>query len=1285
MTLTKRLSVRLLGSLEVRFGDAPIEFPSRKAATLFAYLAHNRQISHSRGKLADLLWPDADESSARRNLSTTLWRVRLALRDVSKVRLQTKGEVVSLECLDDGLDVDAESFRALIAPGEVTDEQRLHSLIHAEELYKGDFLRDLDCLWCEEDRRYYSALYHDLLSSIVEAQFKRGEYASSIAHLQRLLDVDPLSEEANTKLMLAYHLTGKRATALAQFDRFKAQLSADLGVEPSQPIVELWRNLKRQSDSSAPPAELKRSALPTDPPWLEIQMVGRESEVSSIVPILADMTARLSICVITGVAGVGKSRLAAALGEEAELRGYEILRGRCPDLETSLPYQVLVQALWPRIQRHISIRSPLAEVIRRLVAAVSPQVLPTAPQDGGRLSDSALVSELLLGLLTEPPAGRGTLVILEDLHRIDRASEALLANLVDRTQNGRLILVATVRDDEPSATEVVRRLSPPAMVVPLQPLERTSTDRLAAVLLGVSVIPHQLSEILWTTTAGVPLFVLELLKYLSDRGFLHTDANQGTRIDSTAIASLGPTLPKRVVEVLRSRVEGLGSSAREILMCSAVIGTEVPYGELEGMLGLPLDQLSEGIELLLERRLLAEGEGGLRFSHDIVRGAVLSAVPKDKRRELHMRAAEILERRGGQAQALVWHFEEAGDYIRASQYSEVAGDAARGLHANADALRWYTASLARWGGRGRKGAVVERRRARLLLKRQAVLDLMGDRRGQAQDVREALRLAVRWGGPTLKAEAYYHHSRLLCRENRNDEALSAADRAIRLYRRLRDTHGEATAAESLGLVYMNVRDPRGASSAFKQARSLFQRAGDIGGEARALVHLGTLLVLDGKGTQSLRYLDRAERMLSLLGDEHSLAGAVLQKGVLHRDMGQLRVSEALLSAGISLMQEIGDRIGEARGLSQLSFTHVAMGHLREAMHEARRALRMACLANDTRARIVFLNNAAYGAFRCVGDFRRAELYIGQTVRLARESSRQENLANYYDSMAAVLLDKDEPREALRWARQSRMAFRAWRGHFKFLSPQINFRVGVCHYELGEYGRAVAHLERAAAAWKSEGDKGLRILALSFVAAAHCHEGRRAQATRSARETERLLQSVDGVEQLQCVHWNQFNTFRRLGFGAAAKRSLRRAYVALLQQSTDLRGRHRRQFLYGVKKNREILAEVGRVFEASIDLFDATRRKTISVHPLAVLGAFDNAHERRKVVAEYVAAGVLTQQEMALRLGVSERTIRSDVAFLKTAPRSTSTYLSHEVSNSGSRVKTRAHAGWKRGAPKSEAT
>jgi FixJ family two-component response regulator len=106
-------------------------------------------------------------------------------------------------------------------------------------------------------------------------------------------------------------------------------------------------------------------------------------------------------------------------------------------------------------------------------------------------------------------------------------------------------------------------------------------------------------------------------------------------------------------------------------------------------------------------------------------------------------------------------------------------------------------------------------------------------------------------------------------------------------------------------------------------------------------------------------------------------------------------------------------------------------------------------------------------------------------------------------------------------------------------------------------------------------------------------------------------------------------------------------VSLLQQSSGLKGRYRRRFLYGVNRNTRILEEVDRAFGASVGIDEATRQVAVSMHPLAALGTFDNVEERRKAVAQYLAAGML-QREIALRLGVSERTIRGDVAFLRTA-------------------------------------
>jgi tetratricopeptide (TPR) repeat protein len=405
-------------------------------------------------------------------------------------------------------------------------------------------------------------------------------------------------------------------------------------------------------------------------------------------------------------------------------------------------------------------------------------------------------------------------------------------------------------------------------------------------------------------------------------------------------------------------------------------------------------------------------------------------------------------------------------------------------------------------------------------------------------------------------------------------------------------------------------------------------------------------IVEGETPLNLPPPAQFQASLQVLDDKRSLAGAILQRGVLKRCFGQLRASETLLTTGISIMREVGDRIGEARGLSQLANTHAAMGRVRDAIHEARRALKSAEAAGDTRALIVFLNNAAYGPFRSAGDFQRAERFVNRAIRLVGESGHDENLANYCDTMAAILLSKGEPKEAFRWALQSQVHFRAWKGRFRFLGAHIDFRLGMCHFELGDYRKALKLLSRAATAWEREQEMELRICALSMLARIHAAESRFSKAMAYAREVEGLIRRVDGVDSLQSIHWNQYVTFRTVGSHATAKRSLRRAYLSLVQQSQNLKGGYRRRFLHAVKINKEIQTEFERINPAGIESAMVDGSGAIHVHPLSVLGMLDDIDERRRVVSEYVRGGQLTQREMAFRLGVSVRTIRNDVASLK---------------------------------------
>ena len=576
-----RVTVHLFGGVDVSAEGVSIIFPSRKATTLFAYLTLHRGRQLSRARLADLLWEEADEGSGRRNLSTTLWRVRTAFKESDGVKIVAADDTLALACDSKVLDVDVERFNGLIAERNGSDEERLSALQAAEGLYKGDLLEGYDTPWVEEDRRYYAACYRDVLQSISALLLESDDYESCIQYLEKLLRCDPLSDETTSKLMLAYHLTGRRSTALALYDRFKSILNSELGQLPSEATTELWNRVRKQANWVAPGIDSNRTSQRSDFHVGELPLVGREKELGMLVSLLNTSVETPTVCAITGDGGVGKTRLASALSEEAAMRGYEVLQGRCPDLQSPPPYQVFVQALWPRIERHLNTQGPLSRIVERLATTVAPQDAESVLDEVTQISGSVIVLEVLLRLLTDSSSPRGTLLLLEDLHRVDRASEALLISLADRAPKARLVVVATMRDDASSARALLQRLSPWATMVDLRPLGRMDTERLASAILGVSPIPSELGDLLWSTTGGVPLFSIELVTYLADRGYLAKTASGITTFDLERLKAERPNFPTRIMEVLRKRVETLGDSARAILSSVAVLGAEVGFLSLK--------------------------------------------------------------------------------------------------------------------------------------------------------------------------------------------------------------------------------------------------------------------------------------------------------------------------------------------------------------------------------------------------------------------------------------------------------------------------------------------------------------------------------------------------------------------------------------------------------------------------------------------------------------------------------------------------------------------------------
>lgn len=1233
------MSVRILGDFRFTVDGIPKPFATRKAESLFAYLVLTGGRSVTRERVIGALWPDSEESRARGMLSTTLWRVQKAISGLA-VAIRSKNGWL---CLDpSGLEVDAIQFRQLAESSSANPEARLSDIEKAVSLYRGELLEGVDEEWCELERSNLRTVYLSLLKELVAANRERARYSKAIEMARRIVDLDPMDEDAHRELMLLFHLEGNRSAALGQYQVVNNILQAELGIAPEGRTTDLWRYIRSRSGG-----DVRNRISAFAPAWAAIEhaskdpMVGRDEELTRILHGLTDaLHGRGSVLVVSGEAGIGKTKLLEAAEVEAKLRGFEVLKNRSTDVRDPAPYQAFIEAVWPRIARRMQADTP--QILHDFLARLSPTIRRRKGLSRAEGAESAVVNETLIGLLTsEAPV----LLVLEDFQYADQATKNLIHLLATRVGGRKMVALLSMRP-RLSRKDFGSGLSPlraPAEIR-LGALDRPQTYELIRFHLRSRSVAASVLSLIWDRTAGNPFAILEYVRFLTEKEYLICIGDSHwTWADSRSVSA---QMPRRVQALLRERIEELKGEARTVLLTAAVLGYEADLLLLEKLSGLGAPRFTEMVNQLFDHGLLVETARGYRFAHESYRLATLTTVSGASRKLLHRRTAELMEEsRPSRSEDLSWHFLEAGDHGKAMTYAVASGDKARAVHANEDALKWYSRALELLpsAAEDRRG---QERRVALLLKRQEVLGLLGHSGSQIEDLDEVIEYADPRGESELLARCYCLKAHSLSRMNKNPEGLEAATAARRLYVSLNDIGGQARAYEASSLIFMNLRDARRVREAHEKALELFESIGDRQGAARAVLGIGTLMLFTGENEEGLAHLERAGATLARSPDKREYAQALLQKGVFCRCLGQAEKSEKLLIQGVDLMRRQGDRVGEARGLSQLAYTHMTLGRLRQAVHEARRSIRLAAEAGDTRGQIVFRNNAAYAVYRCVGDFSRAQRCVREAIALVRTSGQRENLAIYYDTMAAILYDQGDYSTAYRWAKESRRLFERWSGQFGYVGAEIEFHLGAAALALGKIGEARQCLSHAVGHWERSHDRALLARGISLLGLAALAVGEVGEAVECANRSARMLRHCKGVEEIQQTYLAQATIYGVAGLGKLSARARERAYAIVMGQSSLLKGRLRRTFL-SIPSNRRVVDE-GDLARSSGN--HRTMGGPGSGYQIPAVKSrtqdSQSMMERRERLLSLIRKGDLRRRGLAEILGVSERTIRSDIATLR---------------------------------------
>jgi DNA-binding SARP family transcriptional activator len=659
------LNVRVLGGFDLRLGKTPLApLESARAESLLAYLLLHREAAQPRQRLAFLLWPDSTEPQARTNLRHVLHTLRGALPAPERFIDVTPRTVRWRP--DAPFRLDVADFDEALARAQDDDVEALREAVEA---YTGDLLEGSYDEWLLEERERLRQCYLDALDRLARGLAERGEPVRAIVYAERLLRDDPLREQSYRLLMRMHDERGDRARALRVYHACAAALGRALGVEPSRATRELYESLL----PGAAPAESKTVPVGGD------VLVGRSSERGRLTELWrASERGRAQLVLVTGEAGIGKTRLVEELRSWCAHRGAATAEARSYPAEGALAYGPV--AAWLRSEALAARRgrldrgrlSELARVLPELAAEPDrPRPTPLPESEQRQRFFAALAAAILAS--AAPP-----LLVADDLHWADRETLQFLHYLLRSAPEAPLLVAATARSEEMDGAldELTTALRTLARLEEVQ-LERLSREE-TAVLAGPSVEESD-ADHLFAETEGNPLFVVEALR---------------------AGWSGGPApLSPRVQAVIESRLAQLSDPARELVGIAATIGREFTAEVLERATSAGEATLVQGLDELWRRRIVADhGPDAYDFTHDKIREVAYVALSPAQRRRTHLLVARALEALHTDAPAQVSgeiavHYDRAGAADAAVAWYLRAADAAQELYANGDAVRLLERAL----------------------------------------------------------------------------------------------------------------------------------------------------------------------------------------------------------------------------------------------------------------------------------------------------------------------------------------------------------------------------------------------------------------------------------------------------------------------------------------------------------------------------------------------------------------------------------------------------------------
>jgi DNA-binding SARP family transcriptional activator len=930
------LSIRLLGPLEVAVAGRPLVVDTRKALAIVALVAGEGR-PFARDELAAMFWPEADHEAARGALRRTLSALRTA---VGAAGLAIDRTQVALDPA--ASTVDLAELERLATSSRPTDLEAAAALARGPFL-AGFAVRDSPAFddWQAARAVRLERTVGNILERLASARLRGGDVGGAVEAATRRVELDPLDELAQRRLIELLARASDRTGAIRQYRELVALFDRELGVAPLRETTELYDTV-REGGLEAGPTRMGTPAGPAPSQTANstevagsgvVPLVGRERELVTIEAAWRAAATDGRVVLLEGEAGIGKTRLAETVATTIRADGGIVLAARAYPGEGAIAYGLIAELLraglaTPDGATRLEALDETARLeIGRLVDLPPPLRVTGVPAPDGASARVRLLDAIASAFSAFAAGPVPGLIWIDDLHFADDPTREALTYLCRRL-DGRavLLLLAWRREDLTpnglaTANELLRL--PTAESVPLRRLER---DEIAAIVRATRPgedVGDKLIDAFAADSEGLPLYVV------------------------AALASgepPGSAMPRGVQALLHERIASVGETAAQILSAAAVIGRSFDLATVRQTSGRSEEETVDAIEELMRRGIVRELPGAVGvwvrydFAHGRMRDVAYEATSLARRRLLHQRTAGALRLDASVAEQgdlarfalIAGHEREAGRPAEAAAAFLEAAGRAEAMFANREAIDHLGAAIALGhpdgaGAHARIGelrsrlgeypAAIASLETAAALARQSDLPAIEIALGRVHRRRGDLDAAASHLGSALaspdltdalRGRALVERSVLSLRAGGLDLAGAAASEAREVAGRVGDPHLGGVAERLVGLVAQARGDLDVARAALARSVDLAADDPDPTASIAALTALALALAADGSVEEAVVTATGAIQACRRIGDRHLEAAVENHLADMLHEAGRPDDSMVHLKRAVALFADVGE-------------------------------------------------------------------------------------------------------------------------------------------------------------------------------------------------------------------------------------------------------------------------------------------------------------------------------------------------------------------------------------------